>query len=391
MMDGGLIQIEVCRKKGKPCHNGSIQQILLHESDIFTVGEDGYIRVWDFETIDTAEAVEEGGKMEIEPLNELKVGTDSKLMGITHGADNDMALWFAQDANGNVWKLDLSFSKNSLDPEIVQSFMSGAITGLDVSTSYDIFAASAGNSVRIMHTFTQDVLAQRIFNKKTTSLKWIPSAVDEKSDGIFLGFEDGVVRFVRLRSVTNKSEKKLDFDIRLSQVIKPHTKSVTCIALEVSNRWVATGSADGTVFFFNFSPKGLTPIGFVNTKNAVTYMTWTPSHYAKPRLMVCLNNGTVLEYDAPTGRYDATTSYSIESQLAVRIFKFRSIKSKLRHEEELERKRKEEEERQKKLEEERRLRGIEKKDKATYTDLTILISVYSTATATADVVIVFTF
>ncbi len=96
LWDGGLIQIEVCRKKGKSCHTGPIRQVLLNESDVFTVGEDGYIRVWDFETIDTAEATDEGSKMEMEPLNELRVGTDSKLMGITHGAIEDMSLWFAQ-------------------------------------------------------------------------------------------------------------------------------------------------------------------------------------------------------------------------------------------------------------------------------------------------------
>lgn len=96
LWDGGLIQIEVCRKKNKSCHVGPIRQVLLHESDVFTVGEDGYIRVWDFETIDTAEAIDEGSKMEMEPLNELRVGTESKLMGITHGVVDDMSLWFAQ-------------------------------------------------------------------------------------------------------------------------------------------------------------------------------------------------------------------------------------------------------------------------------------------------------
>ncbi|CAF1540982.1 unnamed protein product, partial [Adineta steineri] len=121
---------------------------------------------------------------------------------------------------------------------------------------------------------------------------------------------------------------------------------------------------DGTVFFFHFTPKGLNPIGFVNVKEEITYMTWTPAQYDKARLLVCLKNGIVYEFEGPGGiKFDTSVSYSIESQLPVRIFRFRSIKSRLRHEEELERKRKEEEERQKKLEEERRLRGIEKKEK----------------------------
>ncbi|CAF4618885.1 unnamed protein product [Rotaria sp. Silwood1] len=366
LWDGGLIQIEVCRKKGKPCHNGPIQQVLLNESDVFTVSEDGYIRVWDFETIDTAEATDEGSKMEMEPLNELRVGTDSKLMGIKRGVVDDMSLWFAQDARGNIWKIDLTFSKNSTDPEVLLSFTSGAVTSLDVSSVYHTFACSASNVIRIYNIFTQEVLSQKMFTTSVTSLKWLPTVFDEKSDGILAGFSDGIIRYFKLRSGIKPSgtEKKLEFDLRMIQVLKPHTKPVTFITLEVKNQWIATGSADGTVFFFNFTPKGLNPIGFVNVKEEITFMTWTPAQYDKTRLLVCLKNGVIHEYEGPGGiKFDTSTSYLLESQLPVRIFRFRSIKSRLRHEEELERKRKEEEERQRKLEEERRLRGIEKKEK----------------------------
>ncbi|CAF0758116.1 unnamed protein product [Rotaria sordida] len=366
LWDGGLIQIEVCRKKGKPCHNGPIQQVLLNESDVYTVGEDGYIRIWDFETIDTAEAIDEGSKMEMEPLNELRVGTDSKLMGIKHGVVDDMSLWFAQDARGNIWKLDLTFSKNSVDPEVLLSFTSGAVTGLDTSSVYHMFTCSAGNTIRIYNILTQEILSQKMFVTNVTSLKWLPTVFDEKSDGILVGFSDGVIRYFKLRSgiKPNGTEKKFEFDLRMIQVLKPHTKSVTFITVEVKNQWIATGSTDGTVFFFNFTPKGLNPIGFVNVNETITFMTWTPAQYDKTCLLVCLNNGVILEYEGPGGiKFDTSTSYLIETQLPVRIFRFRSIKSRLRHEEELERKRKEEEERQRKLEEERRLRGIEKKEK----------------------------
>ncbi|CAF4121599.1 unnamed protein product, partial [Rotaria magnacalcarata] len=366
LWDGGLIQIEVCRKKGKPCHQGPIQQVLLNESDVFTVGEDGYVRVWDFETIDTAEAIDEGSKMEIEPLNELKVGPESRLMGIKRGISDDMSLWFAQDAKGNIWKIDLTFSKNSADPELLLSFTSGVISGLDVSSVYHIFACSAGNCIRVYNIPTQDVLAQKTFGAQVTSLKWLPTAFDEKSDGILVGFSDGVLRYLKLRSGIKPTgtEKKSEFDFRMIQALKPHTKPVTFITVEVQNQWIATGSADGTVFFFNYTPKGLIPIGFVNVKEEITFMTWTPAQYDKTRLLVCLKNGILYEYEGPKGiTFDISTSYLIETQLPVRIFRFRSIKSRLRHEEELEQKRKEEEERQRKLEEERRLRGIEKKEK----------------------------
>ena len=45
LWDGGLIKVEIQRKNKKPCHNGAIQQILLDEGELMSVGIDGYIRV----------------------------------------------------------------------------------------------------------------------------------------------------------------------------------------------------------------------------------------------------------------------------------------------------------------------------------------------------------
>ncbi len=78
-------------------------------------------------------------------------------------------------------------------------------------------------------------------------------------------------------------------------------------------------------------------------------MTWTPTQYVrkilikkneekhfrfiqdKTRLLVCLKNGVIYEFEGPGNiKFDISTSYLIESQLPVRIFRFRSIKSRLR-------------------------------------------------------------
>lgn len=90
----------------------------------------------------------------------------------------------------------MTFSKNSVAPEIILSFMSGAVTGLDVSSAYNLFASSAGNcklrkvsildtnpffnlAIRVNHIVSQDLLSQRIFSADVTSLKWLPSVVSE--------------------------------------------------------------------------------------------------------------------------------------------------------------------------------------------------------------------
>lgn len=45
LWEGGLIKVEITRKGKKPCHQGPIEQILLDEGELITVGSDGCIRV----------------------------------------------------------------------------------------------------------------------------------------------------------------------------------------------------------------------------------------------------------------------------------------------------------------------------------------------------------
>lgn len=45
LWDGGLIKVEICRKGGRTCHAGTIQQFALDEGELMTIGSDGAIRV----------------------------------------------------------------------------------------------------------------------------------------------------------------------------------------------------------------------------------------------------------------------------------------------------------------------------------------------------------
>jgi len=45
LWDGGLIKVEIGRKNRKMCHAGAIQQIIMDEGELMTIGIDGYIRV----------------------------------------------------------------------------------------------------------------------------------------------------------------------------------------------------------------------------------------------------------------------------------------------------------------------------------------------------------
>ena len=45
LWDGGLIKVEMCRKGGRTCHAGTIQQFSLDEGELMTIGTDGAVRV----------------------------------------------------------------------------------------------------------------------------------------------------------------------------------------------------------------------------------------------------------------------------------------------------------------------------------------------------------
>lgn len=54
--------------------------------------------MWDFESIDTADATDDSATFEMEPMNELKVGHDVNLKSILKctDAENEITVWYAQ-------------------------------------------------------------------------------------------------------------------------------------------------------------------------------------------------------------------------------------------------------------------------------------------------------
>ena len=52
---------------------GMIEAIYLDEGELISTGVDGYVRVWDFETIDNADITDENVTFEMDPLTEIKV------------------------------------------------------------------------------------------------------------------------------------------------------------------------------------------------------------------------------------------------------------------------------------------------------------------------------
>ncbi|XP_076974479.1 cilia- and flagella-associated protein 44 isoform X2 [Tamandua tetradactyla] len=362
LWEASLIKVELCRVGRKSCHQGPINQIMLDEGEVITVGSDGCIRIWDFETIDTADVIDETGLLEIEPINELQVDKNVKLFSMIKMSEHGNNFWLAQDANGAIWKLDLSFSNITQDPECLFSFHSGAVQALAVSPLTYLLATTALDcSVRIYDFGSKTPLAQMKFKQGGTALTWVPRLVNNTGAQIIVGFEDGVVRILELYdpkgiTVFAGRNKILDADIQLKRVFKPHTASVTALAYERDGEILATASKDQTVFFFEVE-KDYKPIGYINTPGPVCQLTWSPSSHPENTLLIICENGYVLEAPHPVIQEEVedhdVVSYEIRD-MCIKCFHFSSVKSKILRFIEMEKRKKQKELKEQEREERRK-------------------------------------
>ncbi|CAH8523136.1 unnamed protein product [Dicrocoelium dendriticum] len=338
--EGDLIKVQISRKNKRPCHSGLVMHIVMDEGELMTIGQDGWIRTWDFETVDTAECIEEGAIFELEPMNELQVSPQAKLIYLVKSQDEESTCWFAQDGDGVIWKLDLSFSHTSTAPEPLVKYHSGGIT--DCCTSpFAYTAATIGMDGRIIiyDLVTKKSILRRQFPTPGTKLIWSPPQVDPKGKTLVAGFQDGVVRVLQFgeNPETDPTRKAKHFALLdLGQALKPHTGAVNSMAFNESGDYFVTGSEDETIFFFAVRSRALVPIGFVSVGAAVVKVEWIPPTTTRPTSVAAyLKQGCILTLPyVSLDEVDQSKSFALPMVQPNGGFHLLSIKSRLLHEEE---------------------------------------------------------
>ncbi|CAJ1071125.1 cilia- and flagella-associated protein 44 [Xyrichtys novacula] len=370
LWDGNAIKVEICRKEGRNCHAGKVQPFVLEDGQLMTIGSDGVVRGWDFEGIDSADSNGHSSRFEMEPMNEMVVGHNVCLSSVVKSSTPDSFVWFAQDSSGAIWKLDLSFTYTTPDPECLFSFHAGPIQGLDMSRKSHLMATTATDrSIKVFDLLAKKELTTSRFNQGGTALCWAPTLVNQSGGLLVTGFEDGVVRLLelfnpqRLHLVSGRSPKG-DAKLRLKQAFKPHNALVTAVAYERNGEILATGSSDCTVFFFTVGEK-YKPIGFIQVPGPVQALEWSPHSHSENRLLILCQNGHVVEVQSPNPEAQKPTK-TFQLSMPSKSFRFRSIKSQIKREEEITRrqrvKEKKKEEREKRLKESKQLDGEQEEE-----------------------------
>lgn len=334
--DNGLIKLEVCRKNRRPCHNGPITQIFTRNAEeIMTVGTDGYIRIWFWETVELSDPPEDDRFVEIEPSHEFRVGLldyNAELLKIIKidSGDED---WYAQDGLGGIWWCDMSIEVRPQQPKQLLRCHAGQIVAMETS-SVSNHVATLGLDGRL---FVYDYLEKEmVFNYQFlaagSDFIWLPVTLNTTGAVMILGFADGVVRVITFSYKLQSSDQ-----FQLVQAIKCHCKPITKISINRKGSILVSAAEDSTIFIHqlvtNQSLITLQPIGFVIVPSPVTCFNWHPSKWST--VIAGCKLGDVVQADLPERPNAYTeTSYHLNN-VPLTQFKFMTIKSQIRRNEKI--------------------------------------------------------
>ncbi|XP_050459147.1 cilia- and flagella-associated protein 44 isoform X1 [Cataglyphis hispanica] len=338
LWEEGLITLEICKKNREPCHTKAITQFEYINGELISVGMDGWIRIWFYETIDQADSDTEERFLEIQPIYEYHVNevNNSMLMCICkQEPDNpENMFWYAQDGNGGIWLIDLHTPKVELSQKIFTCH-AGAIADMDCAT-WGPFIVTLGKAgqLHIYNYIEKRLILVYNFNDIGSQIIWFPCQIEATGSTFACAFESGVIRIivVAISKANAINDIRGDY-VRLIQVVKPHKMAITVMSLNPSCSLLVTGSEDSTVFSFTIMTNTypvITPIGFIKVPSGVTCLTWKPQ--CETTILIGCSQGDCVEVTLPS----TPQSYTIASyelvQCRSKAFKFYSVKSAIRNE-----------------------------------------------------------
>lgn len=329
--ENGLIKLEVCRKNRRPCHAGQITQIFMRNSEeVMTVGTDGFVRIWFWETVELSDPPEDDLFVEIEPSCEFRIGRNdynAELLKIVK-INDDEPYWYAQDGLGGIWWCDLSTEVRPLLPKQLFYCHAGEIVAMDTSPTTQLVATLGKDGRLYVYDYIEKVLIfQHQFPASGGDLIWLPLSLDATGSIMIAGFSDGVIRVISYAIE----------QFQLVQVIKSHCKGITKISINPKGNVFVSASEDSSIFIHQITHDDefikLIPIGYVMMPSIVTCITW--NHLMWSKVILGCKFGDIVQVEVPeTPTIYTKTSYHLQ-HLPLNHFKFKSIKSQIKRTEQI--------------------------------------------------------
>ncbi|ORY52261.1 WD40 repeat-like protein, partial [Neocallimastix californiae] len=325
LWEGGLIKCVISRPGGKPCHNGKIFVLLSEEGEVYSSGEDGFIRIWDFENLDNADVSfdlnQNGNKkqvnayqvqipmFEIDPLDEINLGKNIRVNNMIKliGSQNEFLI---QDGSGTLFKLDIK-TRSMFN---VMRFHSKEVVGV-VSNPINHTITSLGDdgSIKLYDYINSRIIGSASYSGNGTVLRMLPRTLDPKCNTYVAGYNDGVIKFIKY--VQDEEENQNKFVI--THISKPHATSISSLEISPDGRYLVSTAVDRTLFLyyinlnedfvknmestiniknrfeiiqsenFVFSSKtiNLIPLGFIELHLNVINMSWSPDNHCCQNLI----------------------------------------------------------------------------------------------------------
>ncbi|KAK1137227.1 hypothetical protein K0M31_001748 [Melipona bicolor] len=340
LWDESLIKLEACRKNRKTAHVGYITQFEYINGELMSVGSDGWIRFWFYETIDHADLSDDEQFLEIQPIYEFQIAEGNEnamLMSIQKQEPNsEKTMWYAQDGNGGLWLLDLCTSKKEHVQQKVFTCHAGPIVDMDIAEWGPFVATLDKNgNLHIYNYIEKELSLIHKFYDTSRQVIWLPCKIEKTGSTLVCAFENGIVRMITITIYTSNTAYNIKKNsTKLIQVLKPHSMPITVMSLNEACSLLVTGSDDATIFVFNIHTINnyptIIPIGYVKLPTSITCMAWNPQEEAT-LLIGCLK-GYCVEIKLPTTpQAYTTTSYELVKCKSV-SFKFESVKSAIERE-----------------------------------------------------------
>ncbi|XP_062127425.1 cilia- and flagella-associated protein 44 [Drosophila sulfurigaster albostrigata] len=362
LWEAGLIKFEICRKGRKPCHLKPITRITMKNGEVTTVGMDGYVRVWYWETVDIADPPEDDLFVEIDPIYEFKISEVEirAMQKIKPFEEKDFG-YYAQDGSGGIWFCDINTYDVPRQPKQLYSCVGGRVLAAQMSpVSPHMLALSETGKIFVYDYEEKRLLLEKQFAANGVDILWMDTQISKFGTEMVAGFEDGILRHIFLDLSDPKKAS-----MHLVNAFKAHTAPITRLTINRSSSLLLTGSADKSMFIYCLSNNAsnslvkLQPLGFVEFKAVPNCFYWHEEQDSV--VLIGCKSGEVYEYNIRTNVSDEETylSYNITDATRLRSTRFVSVKSRIRRE-----LRREKIKKRKEKKRERKMREIEKLKKA---------------------------